>query len=110
MPTQNVKTFFLFFTKKVKIAKDLYVIIFDRKKVPFTFLPGQYIQMTLPHENVDERGSSRYFTIASSPTEKDVLMITSRKGRSSFKKALFGLKAGDRVQFFGPMGVFVLPD
>jgi len=34
------------------------------------FTPGQYLEWTLPHEHIDSRGNRRYFTIASSPTEK----------------------------------------
>jgi ferredoxin-NADP reductase len=97
------------FKKKVQLEKDIYVFYFLRPE-DFQFLPGQYIQMTLPHAKTDDRGSSRYFTISSSPTEKDYLMITSRKGSSSFKKALFGLEEGTQVQFFGPIGMFVLPE
>jgi ferredoxin-NADP reductase len=104
----RAKLFSLNFLKKELISAGIYGYYFDRSKVEFDFMPGQYIQLTLPHTDVDERGSSRFFTIASSPTEKDYLMITSRKGRSSFKKALFELKPGDKVQFFGPMGAFVL--
>ncbi len=36
------------------------------------FLPRQYMEWTLPHEKTDSRGDRRYFTIASSPTEKDI--------------------------------------
>ena len=97
------------FSKKEQIGNDVFVFYFLRPE-DFDFLSGQYIQVTLPHLKTDERGSSRYFTISSSPTEKDYLMITSRKGISSFKKALFDLKEGAQVQFFGPIGTFVLPE
>ena len=64
--------------------------------------------MMLPHPNADDRGTSRFFTISSSPTEKDCITITTRIGESSFKKAFFGLKKGEIIAFFGPMGKFIL--
>lgn len=106
----QVKVFHLPFVKKILVSNDVYSYFFDLKDIAFDFQPGQYIQMTLPLSNPDERGSSRFFTIASSPTEREYLMITSRKGRSSFKRELFALKSGTSVQFFGPIGKFILED
>ena len=103
------KQFTMRFIKKEQLKNDVFSFSFDREERGLTFLPGHYVQMTLPHENSDERGSSRYFTISSSPTEKDYLTITTRVGKSSFKKALFGLQPGTKVQLFGPMGTFLLP-
>lgn len=55
----------------------------------FTYKPGQYIEMTLPHHSSDARGVRRYFTLASSPTE-DTLHLGVRyyENGSSFKEAL----------------------
>jgi ferredoxin-NADP reductase/Na+-translocating ferredoxin:NAD+ oxidoreductase RnfD subunit len=46
-------------------------IVFNVDK-KFKYQPGQYIEMTLPHSGTDSRGSRRYFTLASSPTEDDL--------------------------------------
>jgi len=73
----------------------------------FKFHAGQYVQITLPHEHADSEGSTRFFTISSSPREMRV-MITTRRTKSSFKKALFSLKRGSELQCFGPMGTFIL--
>lgn len=105
----SAKIYPVVFIKKLQINSSVYAFYFSLPK-DFVYTAGQYIQMTLLHDDVDERGSSRFFTISSSPTEKEYLMITSRKGWSSFKKALFSLKKGDTVQIFGPMGTFVLPE
>jgi glycine betaine catabolism B len=102
-------TFTLPFIKKEKVAKDTYSFFFDRKGVDFDFEPGQYLRMHLPHTNPDTRGTTRYFTIASSPHIKDVVMFTVRIFDSSFKRTLHDLQAGEMVQFFGPMGWFLLP-
>jgi NAD(P)H-flavin reductase len=106
----SAKAFHLPILKKERIAKGTYRILFDMQQTHFSFLPGQYIHMILPHRNADERGTARYFTISSSPTENEYLFIITKKGVSSFKKALFGLKKGTNVQFFGPIGKFVLDE
>jgi ferredoxin-NADP reductase len=99
---------FLSFAKKEKIAKDTYSFYFFKKE--FSYLPGQYIRMVLPHESPDDRGTSRFFTISSSPHEKDYVIITVKIIQSSFKNALIELKPGARVKIFGPLGNFILHD
>lgn len=102
------KEFYLPFVKKEQLAKDTYSFYFDRTSIDLNFLPGQYIRMTLSIKKPDERGSSRLFTIASSPLEKNHIMITTKVIQSSFKKRMMELKPKELVQFFGPMGGFVL--
>ena len=101
-------SFALPFLRKEQLTADTYSFYFDRTAHPFEYLPGQYIRMILMHENPDERGTSRFFTMASPPTEHEELMITTRVVQSSFKKALLGLLPGQEVQFWGPIGQFVL--
>lgn len=75
-----------------------------------SFIPGQYFEWTLPHSRSDSRGVRRYFSIASSPTEKEVLLSTRMaKESSSFKKALDSLPAGGEVIAANLSGEFVLP-
>ena len=64
--------------------------------------------MTLPHDKPDERGTARYFTIASSPAGAGEIMLTTRVIESTFKKTMYGLKKGESVEIFGPLGKFVL--
>ena len=107
----TAREFYLPFIKKEKVAKDTYSFYFDlAERRSFSFLPGQYIRMILDIENPDNRGNSRFFTIASSPLEKKYIMITTKVIKSSFKKTLAGLRTGERVKFFGPMGGFVLDE
>ena len=103
----RAKQFSLPFIKKQQLTKDVSSFYFDRTNVPFDFLPGQYIQMVLPHEFPDVRGTSRYFTIASSPLETDYLMVTTKLIQSTFKETFYNLAPGQDVSFFGPMGKFV---
>lgn len=82
---------------------------------PLRYTAGQFIEIRLPHENVDDRGNKRWFTLSSAPTE-DLLSVTTKfadessgRGGSSFKQALRSLKPGAGVEMSQPMGDFVLP-
>ena len=100
--------FLLPFVKKEQVAKDTFAFYFDRSKEDWDFHPGQYIQMRIPQENPDDRGTMRYFTISSSPTEKKHLRIVTKVIQSTFKMTLASLKEGQEVSFFGPNGDFYL--
>lgn len=104
------REFYLPFIKKEQIARDAYSFYFDRTKADLSFLPGQYVRMTLDIDNPDNRGNSRPFTISSSPLEKNHIMITTKIIESSFKERLIELASGEKVKFFGPLGGFVLKE
>lgn len=70
---------------------------------PMEYRAGHHLSMMLPHEHPDERGMVRTFTISSSPTES-FYSITTRRGPSSFKKALFSLANGSTVDIRHPHG------
>jgi len=95
--------------KKEQLTGDTYSFYFARPST-FEFIPGQYIKMILNIENPDERGVSRFFSLPSSPTERDHLMITTRILQSSFKKTLESLPLDAEVQMRGPHGMFVLDE
>jgi ferredoxin-NADP reductase len=93
---------------KIRLSADVYDFIFPLPK-PIQFTPGQYMEWTLPHPHPDERGNRRYFTIASSPTEKNIrLGIKVNPHSSSFKKNLLESK---NVQIVASQlsGDFTLP-
>lgn len=92
--------------RKEEIAKDIYSFYFDKPE-DFIFIPGQYIRMFLNHKSPDIKGSSRFFSIASTPLDK-FIMITTKIRESSFKKALLNLKLGQSLLMFGPIGEFHL--
>jgi ferredoxin-NADP reductase len=75
---------------------------------PLTFRAGQYLRYVLPHADPDTRGTSRSFSIASSPDEPR-LRLTTRLSTppSTFKEALAGLQPGAMVDASGPFGNFV---
>lgn len=98
------------FIKKEKASEhDAYSFFFDRRGVAFDFRPGQYIRMTF-EEVVDERGNGRFFTVSSSPTEKDIVMITTRIIKSPYKMYLSNLSTGEKVSFSGPFGNFTFDE
>lgn len=94
------------FLRKEQVSSDGWVFFFDRGEA-FDFLPGQWVRMTLPIDALDSRGNSRAFSLASSPLQKDHLMIATRIIQSPFKKNLIELKLGTAVKFFGPAGRFI---
>ena len=77
---------------------------------PFSFRAGQFLEYTLAHAHSDARGMRRYFTIASSPKETQILLCSrfSEKG-SSFKKALAAMQEGQEIIASKVAGDFVLP-
>ncbi|MBI2607852.1 MAG: RnfABCDGE type electron transport complex subunit D [Candidatus Doudnabacteria bacterium] len=96
-------------TKKEALTPSIVNFWFAPQK-PFAFSPGQFLEYTLPHPSSDARGIRRYFTITSSPTEKDIL-ITSRfseKG-SSFKLKLRQMKVDEQIIGSYLAGDFILP-
>ncbi len=77
---------------------------------PFTFHPGQFLEFTLPHAPQDTRGIRRYFTIASAPSEKQILLVTKFTDEgSTFKKTLKNLPLGGEIIASKVAGDFVLP-
>ncbi len=105
------RTTILIFKKKELVAKDTYHFSFEPDH-KIRFKAGQYMEWTLPHDHSDSRGVRRYFTIASSPEEKEVAIgiRVPREKPSSFKKALMALEPGDKLRSWHTSGDFVLPD
>lgn len=77
----------------------------------FTWQAGQYMHYVLPHE-ADDRGTERWFTISSAPSEGEVRITTriNHERSSSFKIALQALKPGDEIEADGPEGDFTIQD
>ncbi len=72
--------------------------------------PGQYLEWTLGHAKPDQRGNRRYFTISSSPTEKEIMLgIKYYDKPSSFKMKLGQLEKGEVIHAGALAGEFTLP-
>lgn len=79
---------------------------------PLRWKAGQFLHYVLHHEPTDDRGSDRWFTVASAPSEEHVMVttrFTEEKG-STFKKALKALKVGEVIEISDVDGDFTLED
>ncbi len=102
--------FMLTLTKKEEIAENTYEFTFVPEKT-MPYLAGQYLEWTLPEgKKEDAKGNRRYFTIASSPTEKEIrLGVRMNDAPSTFKQTLLKLQIGDIVSAGQLAGDFTLP-
>ncbi|MBD7956906.1 flavodoxin reductase [Microbacterium sp. Sa4CUA7] len=83
-----------------------------RTKRRLSFVPGQFLELEVPHHHPDARGTRREFSIVSAPAELPQLRIAFREGtgsQSSYKKALAAVQPGDPLAVTGVWGDFVLP-
>lgn len=97
-------------SKKNQLSKDIYEFVFDSDD-KLDFKPGQYLEWSLGHKNPDQRGNRRYFTIASSPTEKEIMLgVKFYEPSSSFKNKLLSMEVGEKLIASQLSGEFTLPD
>ncbi len=95
--------------EKRQIAPGIYDFLFlpDRR---LSYVPGQYLELTLGHSQIDSRGNRRYFTVASSPMEEGIRFgVRFYEKPSSFKRSLAALNVGDKLVAGQLAGEFVLP-
>ena len=71
---------------------------------------GQYAFFKLDDVAGDPRGQTRCFSLASSPTEQDTILISTRIGSSAYKQKLGLLQQGGQILAWEPSGEFVLHD
>lgn len=98
---------------KKQIAEGTMAFIFEKPK-DFRFKGGQHIRMTLinPPET-DSKGNRRFLTLASTPSEKD-LVVAMRMTGTAFKRVLDNMEVGQKVlieiMLHSAHGSFVLHD
>lgn len=95
---------------KTQIGPTTWELAFNPAR-PVRFLPGQYMELTIPHRKADFRGSRRYFSISSAPGSDGPLTfaLTMPDKSSSFKRALLDLEPGEIVRGTSVGGDFALP-
>lgn len=78
----------------------------------YKFEAGQYAQVIMPKLLYpDQRGPSRLFSIASSPTDKNRITMAFRDSESGYKRTLIEAPLGYEVIIRGPFGGdFSLPE
>lgn len=97
--------------KKIIEAKGTTSFFFKPEK-GLAWLPGQYFYHTLPTlKYPDPKGATRHFTISSSPTEGNLIRLTTRvRDESGFKQTLNELPVGTEIEGEGPSGTFILDE
>ncbi|MBO0981041.1 flavodoxin reductase [Microbacterium sp. SD291] len=84
-----------------------------RAKGKLKFLPGQYLELDVPHRHPDARGTRREFSIVSAPADLPTLRIAYKDGDqkhpSSYKRALAAAEPGATLAVTGTWGDFLLP-
>ena len=102
MPAHTVKLL-----RREEVAEGTMSFYFE-KPAGFQFKPGQYLDCSLidPPET-DAEGNIRTLSIASAPTEKD-LMVATRMRDTAFKRVLKRMSFGSQLKIDGPLGSFTL--
>lgn len=88
------------------------VTLWFQPETPLDYIAGQYAELWVPHNNPDNRGDKRMFSLSSSPHEKLVGMTMAYDPEhcSTYKTALMQVKPGDKLRLTTlPMGDFILP-
>lgn len=78
------------------------------------FVPGQYLELEVPHARPDARGTRREFSIVSAPDDLPLVRIALREQpagtpASTYKRALAQARPGAELVGTGVWGDFVLP-
>jgi len=110
MDTSNTqKTYRVRLKTRREVAERTLAFYFEKPN-GFLFQAGQFVDLTLldPPET-DSEGNVRTFTIASAPSEDD-LMVATRLRDSAFKRVLRDLPLEASVKIEGPSGNLTLPE
>jgi ferredoxin-NADP reductase len=83
-----------------------------KRPADYQFEAGQYAQVIIPELLYpDQRGSSRVFSIVSSPTDNSRITIAFRDSGSGYKRTLIEAPLGYDIVIRGPFGSnFTLPE
>lgn len=100
----------LTFLRSEQLTDDIWLFRF-RPERPVRFIAGQYIEITLTHDPMDNRGDRRWMTITTAPgdPEVEIMMRFAPKDGSSYKTAFKAMSPGTILHASEPIGDFVLP-
>ncbi len=81
-----------------------------KSPTPVKWVAGQFLFYTFPHNNPDQRGVTRYFTVSSAPFEEHIMLTTklADKHPSSFKQKLFSSPIGMELEVTDTDGDFTV--
>jgi ferredoxin-NADP reductase len=96
--------------RSVAVSPDV-IDFFYAPSPPLAYQPGQYLEWTLAHDHPDRRGMRRYFTLASSPTERTLRIgVKFAERGSSYKRAMVAHGwRGEAIVAAHVAGDFTLP-
>jgi len=84
------------------------IMSFKLERGELDYSSGQFGYFKLDGVTGDPKGPVRHFSFASSPTEKEYVLISTRIRDTPYKKTLASLEIGKGVLAWGPQGEFVL--
>jgi ferredoxin-NADP reductase len=87
-----------------RIARDTMAFRFDTNGARYEFRAGQHADFVFGNES----DNSRTFSLASSPVDKEPLMIAMRMRETGFKTALNAAAFGTKLKVSRPRGSFTL--
>jgi len=91
---------------RTEVAEGTMAFQFEKPR-DFVFKAGQFVDLTLGPQPGPANGLTHTFSIASSPSDEE-LLVTTRMRNTVFKQALSILPIGSEVRIQGPMGSFGL--
>lgn len=95
--------------RREEIAEGTWDFVFTFGEHPFSFLPGQAVDVFQVHPpHPDPRGPGHAFSIAGS-AGPDAFQIATRIRDSVWKKNLLEMPIGAKLEVEGPWGEFTLP-
>ncbi len=95
--------------RAVMVGPGLMDFLFVPAK-PLAYRPGQYMEWTMDHGHADGRGKRRFFTLASSPTERSLRIgVKFADASSTFKRSLAASALGTSIVAAQVGGDFTLP-
>lgn len=98
--------------EKKELAPDTIIFIFQPEDLNFTWKAGQFLRYHIEDPNPDSRRNDRFFTVSSSPLEKNIWLTTKfvPGDGSTFKRDLQKFNIGDTIEAKGPGGDFIIED
>jgi ferredoxin-NADP reductase len=92
-----------------RIARDTMAFWFDTNSIRYEFRAGQHADFVFSRPYVGSKGeNSRTFSIASSPHDKEPIMVAMRMRKTAFKNALKAAALGTKFTVSRPRGSFTL--
>ena len=92
-----------------RVARDTMAFWFDTNGARYEFRAGQHADFVTTHRCAgSESDNSRTFSLASSPHDKEPIMIAMRMRKTAFKTALKAAALGTKFTVSRPRGSFTL--